>query len=69
MNYFGNHLKISMSRKLRIEESECSVQFMIGDMLKRNFNIMYGYQKQCIRIKNKLEKIQAKGVTALGFGQ
>jgi hypothetical protein len=54
VNYFGNHLKISMSRKLKIEDSECSVQFLIGDMLKRNFNIMYGYQKQCIRIKNRL---------------
>jgi hypothetical protein len=68
VNYFGNHLKVSMSRKLKIEDSECSLQFMIGDMLKRNFNIMYGYQKQCIRIKNRLETIQAKAVTALGFG-
>ena len=45
VNYFGNHLKISMNKKLKIDETECSVQFMIGDMLKRNFNIMYGYQK------------------------
>ena len=60
VNYFGNHLKISMNKKLKIEENECSVQFMIGDMLKRNFNIMYGYQKECIKIKNRLQKIQSK---------
>ena len=60
VNYFGNHLKISMNKKLKIDETECSVQFMIGDMLKRNFNIMYGYQKECIKIKKKLEKIQSK---------
>jgi hypothetical protein len=69
VNYFGNHLKISMNKKLKIEESECSVQFMIGDMLKRNFNIMHGYQKQCIRIKNRLEKIHSKGVASINCGK
>lgn len=60
VNYFGNHLKINLNKKVKIESGQASVQYVIGDMLRRNFNIMCNYHKQSRKIHEKLEKMKEK---------
>lgn len=58
INYFGNHLKINLNHKVKIDGNEASVQFVIGDMLKRNFRIMLNYHQESRKIHGKLQKLQ-----------
>jgi hypothetical protein len=46
LNYFGNHLKLNLSKKVKADDTEQSVQYLIGDMLKRNFNLLSNYQRE-----------------------
>jgi hypothetical protein len=43
-------MKVSLNKKVTVDDSEMSLQFLIGDILRRNFNILYSYIKSSQKI-------------------
>lgn len=50
-------MKVSLNKKVTVDDSEMSLQFLIGDILKRNFNILYNYIKSSQKIHSQLNRV------------